>query len=218
MKIEGQHTFDAPREAVWNAVMDPEVIARTIPGCDNLEQVGDTEFKGAMKIKVGPVQGNFQGHVTLYNLNPHDSYRLKLKGQGPAGFVDGDGLLTLTEEQGKTVLAYDIDAKVGGRIASVGQRLVESSAKVVSRQALEGLEAQIQTTLGSRESGSGDSDDNGEATAVPGTPETPSQGEFAQAFAKGLIAELVPPEKWPLMIALAVVVLTAIVLALIYLI
>jgi uncharacterized protein len=214
MKIEGQHTFDAPREAVWNAVMNPEVIARTIPGCEKLEQVGDTEFKGAMKIKVGPVQGDFQGHVTLYDLNPHDSYRLKLKGQGPAGFVDGDGLLTLTEDGGKTVLAYDIDAKVGGRIASVGQRLVESSAKVVSRQALEGLEAQIQSTLSDHgEPGDGGDGDQGAAPA----PTAPSQGEFAQAFAKGLIAELIPPEKWPLMIVLAIVVLTAIVLALIYL-
>jgi hypothetical protein len=214
MKIEGQHTFDAPREAVWNAVMNPEVIARTIPGCEKLEQVGDTEFKGAMKIKVGPVQGDFQGHVTLYDLNPHDSYRLKLKGQGPAGFVDGDGLLTLTEDGGKTVLAYDIDAKVGGRIASVGQRLVESSAKVVSRQALEGLEAQIQSTL-SDHGEPGDGGD-GDQRAAP-APTAPSQGEFAQAFAKGLIAELIPPEKWPLMIVLAIVVLTAIVLALIYL-
>ncbi len=213
MKIEGQHTFDAPREAVWNAVMDPEVIARTIPGCDNLEQVGDAEFKGAMKIKVGPVQGDFQGHVTLYDLNPYESYRLKLKGQGPSGFVDGDGLLTLTEDEGKTVLAYDIDAKVGGRIASVGQRLVESSAKVVSRQALEGLEGQIQSTLIDQGDSGHGGDGGGKAAAV--TP--PSQGEFAQAFAKGLIAELIPPEKWPLMIVLAVVVLTAIVLALIYL-
>lgn len=212
MKIEGQHTFEAPRTAVWDAVMDPEVIARTIPGCEKLEQVGEHEFKGAMKIQVGPVQGQFQGHVTLYDLNPHDNYRLKLKGQGPAGFVDGDGLLTLTEEGGKTVLAYDIDAKVGGRIASVGQRLVESSAKVVSRQALEGLEAQIRSTLGG--GGEGGEAGGGEPAAPP---EAPSQREFAQAFAKGIIGELIPPEKWPLMIVLAIVVLGLIVAALVYL-
>jgi carbon monoxide dehydrogenase subunit G len=213
MKIEGQYTFEAPREAVWNAVMDPEVIARTIPGCESLEQVGDQEFKGAMKIKIGPVQGQFQGHVTLYDLNPHDDYRLKLKGQGPQGFVDGDGKLTLTEEGGKTTLAYDIDAKVGGRIAGVGQRLVESSAKVVSRQALEALEAQIQATLGAPSEGT-DAAAEGDPEA---RPDAPTQGEFAQAFAKGLIAELIPPEKWPLMILLAVIVLAFLVLAIIYL-
>lgn len=182
---------------VWNAVMDPEVIAAVMPGCKALEAVGENAFQGAMTIKVGPVQGQFKGEVELSELVPPSSYRLKLKGKGAPGFVDGDGTLQLAEaEDGGTVLTYAIDAKVGGRIASVGQRLLDSSAKVISRQSLEGLEAQINARHAASQSG--------EPVAEAEAPEKPSDAAMAADFATGLAGELIPPRLRPVLAIAAV--------------
>ena len=142
MKVEGQHTFDASRATVWSAILDPEVIAAIMPGCDALERTGENSFRGAMKIKVGPVQGLFQGEVELSDLRTGESYHIRIQGKGAPGFVNAEGDVRFLEEDGKTVLAYEIDAKIGGRIASVGQRLLDSSTKVIARQSLEGLAEQ----------------------------------------------------------------------------
>jgi len=196
MRLQGEHAFEAPRQVVWEAVMDPEVIARVMPGCKALERVGENAYQGAMKIKVGPVQGEFKGAVTLSDLDPPSSYRLKLSGKGAPGFVEGEGTLTLSDaEDGGTKLIYDLEAKVGGRIAAVGQRLLDSSARVIARQSLEGLEAQIKARH-----------DGGETAAAAAAP---SEADFAGRFAKGLAAELIPPERRPLAGGVAVVVLLA---------
>ncbi|MEM9557760.1 MAG: carbon monoxide dehydrogenase subunit G [Acidobacteriota bacterium] len=147
MKITGEHRFDASRQVVWEAVLDPEVLTKVLPGCEDFHRKGapdEHKFAGVLKIKVGPVQGKFKGDVELSDLEPPSSYRLALKGRGAPGFVDGAGSLRLEDaDGGGTLLRYDIDAKVGGRIASVGQRLLDSSTKVVTRQALEGLDEQV---------------------------------------------------------------------------
>jgi len=209
MKIEGQHTLPARREAVWDAVMDAEVISRVLPGCEEMQPTGENTFGGAIKIKVGPVQGKFQGSVELSELQPPESYHLEMKGKGAPGFVSGKGEIRLEEAEGgeKTTLHYQVDAQVGGRIASVGQRLLDSSARVVTRQALEGLEAQVVA----RNEGAG----AGEGEAVErDVPAAPSQGEFAAKVAKGVFDDLVPPERQPLVFGIAALVLLAIVLLL----
>ena len=196
MKIEGQHTFAASRQAVWDALMDPTIIASIMPGCDGLETVGENAYEGGMKIKVGPVQGVFKGTVELSDLDAPKSYRLHMTGKGAPGFVDGDGVLRLDESGDGTVLGYEIEAKIGGRIASVGQRLLDSSARVIARQSLEGLEARLQAK---------------EEAAASGEPAPemlpPSQAELAAGFAKGLLSELIPPERRPLVFGIAAVVL-----------
>ena len=148
MKLQGEHHLLAPRDEVWKALLDPEVLSRTVPGSEGLEQTGENEFSGRLKIKSGPVQGVFQGKVELSDLHPPSRYKMKIEGRGPVGFMNGTGDLTLTEEGEGTLLTYVVDAQVGGRIASVGQRLVESSAKVITRQALAALEAQIEARVG----------------------------------------------------------------------
>jgi carbon monoxide dehydrogenase subunit G len=145
MKIEGQHLFSAPPEFVWEAVTDPGVLAKVLPGCEDFHEIGENQFSGKLKIKVGPVQGDFQGNVQLSELNPPRSYRLQLKGKGAPGFVEGDGELQLSpQDNGGTLLQYSVDARIGGRIATVGQRLLDSSSKVITRQALEGLAQQVE--------------------------------------------------------------------------
>jgi carbon monoxide dehydrogenase subunit G len=158
MKIEGQHLFAATPELVWDAVIDPDVLAKVLPGCEDFHAVGDgnvqgKEFEGKLKIKVGPVQGDFMGNVLLTELEPPRSYRLKLKGKGAPGFVEGDGTVELVPDAGGTLLKYSVEAKIGGRIATVGQRLLDSSSKVITRQALEGLEGQIGARIATHEAG-----------------------------------------------------------------
>lgn len=158
MKIEGQHLFAASPELVWSAVTDPSVLAKVLPGCEDFHAIAGSdpqhqEFEGKLKIKVGPVQGEFQGNVLLSDLQPPHSYHLKIKGKGAPGFVEGDGALELVAQDGGTLLKYTVDAKIGGRIATVGQRLLDSSSKVITRQALEGLEQQVLARIASHEAG-----------------------------------------------------------------
>ena len=196
MKIEGQHTFEAPRELVWKTVLDPTVLAAVLPGCEDFQEVGENKFTGTLKIKVGPVQGKFKGTVALSDLVEPDSYNMRIQGKGAPGFVDGSGQLRLEDAGSSTVLHYEVDAKVGGRIASVGQRLLDSSSKVITRQALEGLEQQVVAKVAA------------EAGAeAPPPVAAPSQAEFAADFTKGMVEELVPKERRPMIagaIALAV--------------
>ena len=143
MKLTGDYTFEASRDEVWKALLDPEVLSRTLPGCEDLRQSAENTFEGKLAMKVGPVQGVFQGKVELSDLTPPTGYTLTLTGKGAPGFVNGKGRLELEESGATTLLRYEVDAQVGGRIAGVGQRLLDSSAKVITRQALEGLDAQI---------------------------------------------------------------------------
>lgn len=222
MKLQGEHTFDAPRSEVWEALLDPQILVNTLPGCERLEEVGEHELEGALNIQVGPVSGKFDGKVRLLELQPEESYRLKLDGKGAPGFVNGDGKIRLEDaEGGGTLLTYEVDAQVGGRIAGVGQRLLLSSGRVLSRQALEGLEAQLQARRTPAEAKEAEEPEASEEAAVEPadgkpaeqkpptrrvarpTAEAPSQMEFAMKFAKGMFEETVPPKMRPMVILLA---------------
>ena len=140
MKIDGEYTFDAPRALVWDALQDPEVLASILPGADGLDTVGEDEYEGALKIKVGPVQGKFKGHIQIEDKVDLESYNMKVDGKGAPGFVKATGGIQLTDaDSNKTHMVYTGDAKVGGRIASVGQRLMDSSAKAIIGQSLDAL-------------------------------------------------------------------------------
>ena len=143
MKLEGTYTFEAPRQAVWEALMDPEVLAKVMPGCEKLEEVEENKYKGILNVKVGPVQGKFEGVVTITEVNPPEGYSIQVDGRGPAGFMKGVGQIRLEDQGETTLIHYGGDAQVGGRIASVGQRLLDTTAKSMSRQSLEGLHNQI---------------------------------------------------------------------------
>lgn len=185
MKLQGQHTYVAPRALVWRALLDPAVLARTLPGCDELRGDGPTRFLGTLDVRVGPIQGAFAGTVELSDLVPEERFRIAVRGSGAPGFVDGSGEVRLASADETTVVHYDLDVKVGGRVASVGQRLLDSTARAVARQALEGLGRQLEALapapaapMGARE-----------------PPAAPTPLQFAGGVARGVAAELVGPRR-----------------------
>lgn len=218
MKIQGEHTFQASRDIVWKTVLDPDVLTNILPGCEDFHEVGENQFEGVLVMKVGPVKGKFKGKVELSDLVEPSSYHLRISGKGAPGFVDGKGQLELEEDgDDKTVLKYAIDAKVGGRIASVGQRLLDSSTKVITRQAMEGLDKHVnalaEATEAAEQQAEEATEDGEEAAPVEvkvdkPVIEAPTQEEFAAEVAKGVMQDLLPKERlmWliPLIIAIIV--------------
>lgn len=130
MDLKDQRRIAAPREAVFAALNDPEILAKAIPGCESLDKVSDTEFAAVVTAKVGPVRAKFNGQVTLSDLNPPESYTITGEGKGgAAGFAKGGAVITLTEDGDGTLLNYEVKADVGGKLAQLGGRLIEGTSK-----------------------------------------------------------------------------------------
>jgi hypothetical protein len=130
MDMTGEYKIAAPRERVWAALNDPEILRQAIPGCEELNKLSDTELEAAARAKIGPVSARFKGKVTLSELNPPESYTLAGEGSGgAAGFAKGEAKVVLTPEGEATVLRYTVKATVGGKIAQLGQRLIDGAAK-----------------------------------------------------------------------------------------
>ena len=142
MKLVGDYRFNAPASEVWKALLDPVVLAAVMPGCEKLELV-DGAYVGDLNIRVGPVQGKFHGKVVLDDVVEEKGYTMTVDGRGAPGFVKAKAAVKLTPEGAETVMVYDADAQVGGRIASVGQRLIDSSARAIIKESLEGLNANV---------------------------------------------------------------------------
>jgi uncharacterized protein len=134
MKIEGSHDIAAPRAQVWAAFLDPATLAKAIPGCEQLEEVGAGEYKAIMKIGVAAIKGTFQGKVRLSDLDPPNRYRMAVEGSGSPGFVRGDAGMELSDLDAGTRVSYSADVQVGGLIASVGQRMLGGVSKLLLDQ------------------------------------------------------------------------------------
>jgi carbon monoxide dehydrogenase subunit G len=142
MKLEGDYLFEASVPEVWSALFDPVILAAVMPGCEKLELV-DGHYVGEIKVKVGPIQGKFTGKVDLKDkIEPH-SYTMVVDGRGAPGFIKATAAVKLAPEGDATRVTYDSDAQIGGKIASVGQRLIEASARAIVAQSLEGLHTNI---------------------------------------------------------------------------
>jgi carbon monoxide dehydrogenase subunit G len=143
VKIAGNYTFEATREEVWSALTDPEVLARTIPGCQRLDEVGENEYESTLKVGLQAVRGVYTGRVKIDNLVRPESYDIHVDGKGSNGFLKGSGSIKLREDGASTILDYFGEAQVGGTIASVGQRLLDGAAKTLISQSLKALAQQI---------------------------------------------------------------------------
>lgn len=130
MEMTGEHRIAAPRSVVWEGLNDPEVLRRSIPGCDTLEKTSPTEMTATVTAKVGPVKASFGGQVTLSNLNPPESYTISGEGKGgAAGFAKGGADVKLVEDGDGTLLQYAVKANIGGKLAQLGARLIDGTAK-----------------------------------------------------------------------------------------
>ncbi len=143
MKIEGSYTFNAPREKVWHVLLDPNTMAQCMPGCERLTEVGPDQFEASLKVGVASVKGSYKGKVSIKEKREPSHYVLSGEGSGGPGFMQGDVSIDLEENGAQTVLKYSTDAKVGGLIASIGQRMLNGVAKVMLDQFFKKIETFI---------------------------------------------------------------------------
>lgn len=130
MEMSGEYRIEASRQKVWDALNDPEILKQAIPGCEEINRLSDTEMTAKVVAKVGPVKASFTGEVTLSDLDPPNSYRISGEGKGgAAGFAKGGANVHLESDGDATVLKYDVDATVGGKLAQLGARLIDGTAK-----------------------------------------------------------------------------------------
>ena len=134
MRLSGSYDFDVPAAKVWAALTDPKSLSGCIQGCESLDSVGNDQYTAVMNVGEGPILGKYSATVAMANLNPHQSFRLTVQGSGAMGFVDGHADITLEEGPGKTTVKVDADSRVGGAVARVGQRLMETVAKTMMDQ------------------------------------------------------------------------------------
>src|SRR6201986_2279799 len=130
MTMNGEVQLAAPREVVWEKLNDPEVLKQCIPGCEELNKTSDTELNAVATIKIGPVKARFKGRVHLSDMDPPNGYKISGEGEGGvAGFAKGGATVALADKDGGTLLTYDVEAQIGGKLAPLRQRLINGSAK-----------------------------------------------------------------------------------------
>ena len=182
MKLQGEYIFDGPIEEVWEIIRDPEVLATALPGTQSLEQIAENEYAGKMHVRIGPVAGVFAGKILVSDEVPPESCTLQVDGKGAPGFANGTGYIKLFEqEDSRTLMQYEGEMQVGGRIANAGQRLIDTASKSMIAQGLESLNNALKTRLLAEEEGI-------DIEYVP-----PTEAEFAAAVAKDVAREMLPP-------------------------
>jgi uncharacterized protein len=146
MTMNGEVQLSASRETVWEKLNDPEVLKACIPGCEELEPTEESGFRAVAKMKVGPVSARFKGRVTLSDLDPPKGYKITGEGEGGvAGFAKGGATVTLDDKDGGTLLTYNVEAQIGGKLAQLGQRLILGSAKKLADEFFSNFAKQMQS-------------------------------------------------------------------------
>ncbi len=134
MKISGSQVVGLPPERAYQVMQDPLVLARCIPGCEALEKIGDNEYRMKMKMALASISGAFEGKVRITEQSPPESFRLEVEGTGRIGFVKGGGLIKIAAKDAGSEVTYDGDVQVGGTIAAIGQRLIDSTSKMMIKK------------------------------------------------------------------------------------
>ena len=143
MKVSGAYSLPADQERLYRILQDPDVLAKCMPGCKALIKTGEDTYQMQMKLVLASISGLFDGSVRIADQSPPDSFRLTVEGQGKIGFMKGDGLLKLTSNGSGTQVAYDGEVHAGGTIASVGQRLMDTTAKMIIKRFFDSLSKEI---------------------------------------------------------------------------
>lgn len=143
MQLEGSHTFNAPRAQVWQAMLDPQMLASCLPGCEGLHPLGEGRYEAILNVKVGPVTGTFKSLVQLTDINEPESYRMLVEGSGGPGSVKGSGVLRMSEVGSETRVEYSGDIQVSGTIARIAQRLIPGVARMMVDQFFKCMEGKV---------------------------------------------------------------------------
>jgi len=202
VKVEGEYVFNGLREEVWELVRDPEVLATALPGTQSLNQVSENEYQGKMHVRVGPVAGVFSGRVVVSDEVQPESYTLMVEGRGSPGFAKGTGQVQLIDQgDGTTLMKYEGEVKIGGKVASVGQRLLDTASKSMIRQGLEALNKALQARVAQSEG----------QEEVEYNP--PSEAKFAAAVAKDMAGEMLSSSRmiWMAVAVIIVIVIVAVI-------
>jgi carbon monoxide dehydrogenase subunit G len=149
MIVEGTYTFPGPREVVWTLLLDPEVLAKTMPGATSIARVSEDRYEGKMGVGIGPITAaEFDVVITMTEKVVPESYRMQIEGRGRFGFTRGHAAVRLTADGNFTIMHYEADMMVGGKIAAVGQRLLDSVSRMMLKQGLEAMSAELGRRLG----------------------------------------------------------------------
>ena len=143
MDVSGSHTFAAPRERVWNVLLDPDALRASLPSTKEFRQVAPDDYEAVMSVGIGAIKGTYSSKVQVCDKEPPTRYRLLVEGSGRPGFIKGDGLIELEEQGEKTVVRYHGQGQVGGMIAGVGQRLLQATAQLLIGQFFKSMERQL---------------------------------------------------------------------------
>lgn len=183
MKVEGEHLFNGTSQQVWDLFRDTEVMAAALPGTKKMELVGDNTYEAVMNVRVGPVAGEFSGQLVISNEDHPNSYTMTVEGRGKPGFMKGAGDIILTDQDGnQTLMGYTGDVQIGGKLAAVGQRLIDTVAKSIINQAFETLDGVLAEWVSAAEEGRG------------ATFEKASESDYAAAVARDMLSA--PWVKW----------------------
>jgi carbon monoxide dehydrogenase subunit G len=185
MDMTGERRIPAPRQVVWNALNDPDVLRVSIPGCESLEKQSDTAMKATASVKIGPISARFTGNVQLSDMDPPNGYTISGEGQGGvAGFAKGGAKVNLEDDSGATLLRYEVHAQVGGKLAQLGARLVDASAKQIADQFFDRFSARVSPLAAPASA----------AAAPQHLPATPASAVPGSAAAE----QVLPPSSIPL--------------------
>jgi uncharacterized protein len=167
MTMTGEYQLAVPRETVWAKLNDAETLKACIPGCEQLDKLSETEFQAVATTKIGPVKARFKGKVTLSDLDPPNGYKISGQGDGGvAGFAKGGATVTLAAKDGGTLLSYAVEAQVGGKLAQIGQRLINGAAKKMADDFFQKFAATV----------AGPGAPPAAAMSSPAAPQTPPNG------------------------------------------
>ena len=175
MNLEGEHVFRGPRQDVWEMFYDPTVLASALPGTQKLDKVSENEYNGTINMRIGSVSGSFSGKLTVSDEKPPESCTLTVDGRGAPGFAKGVGHVTFIDQgDGTTLMKYTGEVTIGGTLASVGQRMIDSVSKSMIRQGFESLDKALAARLAAKTTGK----------AVEFT--APTETDFAKGVAKDM--------------------------------
>jgi uncharacterized protein len=183
MQMSGEELISASRERVWEALNDPEILRQAIPGCETVEKIGDDAFTATVKVKIGPVKATFKGDVKLTNIDAPNGYTITGEGKGgAAGFGKGGADISLKDADNGTLLSYDVNASVGGKMAQIGSRLIDGTAKKLAGEFFTSFNELVSDAAS----------DNGETSPAQTIPEDQAESPI---LAKEEVAAAEPQKK-----------------------